>query len=146
MTRSQLATIFGGFLPAVLFSFSSVSQKFSTAAGIGSGPLLIFIGFTVAAVGAVFAGFDGDWSWTGRGAAYACFMGLAWGAGIACIAIALKKYRAEISQLVPLYNMNTLLAVLIGMVAFAEWRTVHPGKILAAAVLIIAGGVLASRA
>ena len=68
------------------------------------------------------------------------------GGGIACIAIALKKYDAQISQLVPLYNMNTLFAVLIGMVAFAEWREVSLAKILISSVLIISGGVLASRA
>lgn len=146
MTRHNLAILIGGVLPALCFSLSSVAQKFSTTAGIGSGPLLVFIGLTVAAVGAVFSSIDGDWSWTRTGAAYACFMGLAWGAGIACIAVALKKYGAQISQLVPLYNMNTLLAVLIGMVAFAEWRAVQPTKILIAALLIIAGGVLASKA
>jgi uncharacterized membrane protein len=146
MSRIQLSIIIGGLLPAVFFSLSSVAQKFSTSAGIGSGPLLVFIGLTVAAVGAVFSGVEGDWSWTGKGAAYACFMGLAWGAGIACIAVALKKHGAQISQLVPLYNMNTLLAVLIGLIAFQEWREVHPGKLLTAAVLIISGGILASRA
>jgi uncharacterized membrane protein len=136
MSRIQLSIIIGGLLPAVFFSLSSVAQKFSTSAGIGSGPLLVFIGLTVAAVGAVFSGVEGDWS----------FMGLAWGAGIACIAVALKKHGAQISQLVPLYNMNTLLAVLIGLIAFQEWREVHPGKLLTAAVLIISGGILASRA
>jgi uncharacterized membrane protein YqhA len=38
------------------------------------------------------------------------------------------------------------LAVILGLVIFAEWRNVDPWKLLAAAVLIVAGGVLASRA
>ncbi len=145
MSRHQLALLIGGFLPAILLGLSGVSQKLSTAAGIGTGPLLIVIGLTTTVVGLAFCS-DGDWSWTWGGLGYACLFGLCWAAGTGLIGIALKKYGAKISQLVPLYNMNTLVAVIIGLVVFAEWRTVQPVRISLAAILIVAGGVLASRA
>src|SRR5688572_31667766 len=38
---------------------------------------------------------------------YACLFGVCWATGTGCVGIALKKYGAQISQMVPLYNMNT---------------------------------------
>ena len=46
------------------------------------------------------------------------------------------------SVLVPLYNMNTLVAVGIGLVLLGEWRDVSVWRLLAGAALIVAGGVL----
>jgi uncharacterized membrane protein len=102
------------------------------------------IGLTSTVVGVVFCA-DGDWTWTRGGIGYACLFGVCWATGTGCVGIALKKYGAQISQLVPLYNMNTLVAVIIGLVAFQEWRTVQPLRISLAAVLIVAGGILASK-
>lgn len=144
MTRHQLALLVGGVLPAVLLGLSSICQKLSTTAGIGAGPMLIVIGLTSAAVGAIFCA-DGDANWTKGGVGYACLFGICWAAATGLVGVALKKYGAQISQLVPLYNMNTLIAVIIGLIAFAEWRTVQPFRISLAAILIVSGGILASK-
>ena len=58
----------------------------------------------------------------------------------------MTRYGGKLSQLVPLYNMNTLVAVAIGLVAFGEWQTVSWARVLGAAVLIVAGGILAATA
>ena len=42
--------------------------------------------------------------------------------------------------------MNTLVTVVIGLIALAEWRNVHPIKLLVASVLICVGGMLAANA
>ena len=39
-----------------------------------------------------------------------------------------------------------ILGLVIGLVVLAEWRTVDPRKLAAAAILIVAGGILAARA
>jgi uncharacterized membrane protein len=70
--------------------------------------------------------------------------GVLWSSGIACIAFALARYEARISQLVPLYNMNTVVAVLGGLVALSEWRSVLVGRLLLGAALTVAGGALAA--
>jgi hypothetical protein len=75
---------------------------------------------------------------------YACVYGVLWASGIACIAIALRRYDAQISQLAPLYNMNTLVAVVLGLVVLAEWQKVDFWKLLLATAFTIAGGVLAA--
>ena len=143
MTKHQLALLIGGVVPALLLGLSSICQKLGAAAGLGAGPMLIAIGLTSTVVGCVFCA-DGDLSWSRGGVAYSCLFGLCWATATGCIGLALKKYDAQISQLVPLYNMNTLVAVVIGLVALSEWQHLHPGRLLLGASLTIAGGVLAA--
>jgi len=54
----------------------------------------------------------------------------------------LVKHDAPISIIVPLFNMNSLVSVLLGLWIFAEWRDVNTVKLLAGTVLITAGGTL----
>jgi hypothetical protein len=48
-----------------------------------------------------------------------------------------------VSVIVPLYNMNTLVAVGIGLVLLGEWKDVNLWRLLSGAALIVVGGVLA---
>jgi uncharacterized membrane protein len=145
MTRHQIALFIGGILPAILLGLSAISQKLSTSAGIGTGPLLIVIGLTTTVIGGFFC-LDGDMNWTRGGIGYSALFGVCWASATGCVGIALKKYGAQISQLVPLYNMNTLIAVILGLLVFSEWRTVQPTRILLAALFIVIGGIIASKA
>jgi hypothetical protein len=63
-----------------------------------------------------------------------------------CIALALGRYEARISQLVPLYNMNTLVAVGLGLTVLGEWREVNLLRLLLGAGLAVTGGILAATA
>lgn len=145
MTDKHLALLIGGGVPALLLGLSGIFQKLGTNAGLATGPFLIGVGLTTAVVGAVFLMLEPDSHWTSAGALYTCLFGVAWAIATGCVGVALRRYGAQISQLVPLYNMNTLVAVLIGLVALGEWRTVSAPRALVAAVLIILGGVLASK-
>jgi uncharacterized membrane protein len=144
MAKTTLGLLIGGLLPAVLFGVSGVFQKTSARSGIATGPYLMVVGLVVTLVGAAFAAAQRDVAVSGAGAANACIYGLLWALGVACIAIALARYDARISQLVPLYNTNTLVAVVLGLVVLSEWQQVQPGRLLLAAVLTIAGGILAA--
>ncbi|MDB5310510.1 MAG: hypothetical protein JWO38_4712 [Gemmataceae bacterium] len=144
MQKATLALLVGGLLPAILFGASGVVQKMSARAGIATGPFLIVVGLVVILVGAGVTLVQQDTTLNRTSAAYAAFYGLLWAAGIGCIALALGRYDARISQLVPLYNMNTLVAVAGGLVLLSEWRDVRIGQLLLAAGLTIAGGILAA--
>jgi drug/metabolite transporter (DMT)-like permease len=146
MSKATLALLVGGLLPAVLFGVSGIFQKTATRAGIGTGPYLIAIGAVVLLAGIAVTVVQGDSAATREGVAWACGYGVLWSAGIACIAMALAQYDAQISQLVPLYNMNTLVAVAIGMTALGEWREVVPWRVIAGAALAVVGGVLVATA
>ena len=146
MDHKTLAIVLGGVLPAILLGIAGIFQKFSANGGIGTGPFLIGVGLTTVVVGGVFVVVEKQAVITGQSAAFTLLYGLVWATATGFVAISLSRYGGQISQLVPLYNMNTLVAVLLGLVIFAEWRNVDSWKLLAAAVLIVAGGVLASRA
>ena len=146
MDQKTLAIVLGGVLPAILLGIAGIFQKFSANGGIGTGPFLIGVGLTTVVVGGVFVVVEKQAVITGQSTVFTLLYGLVWATATGFVAISLSRYGGQISQLVPLYNMNTLVAVLLGLVIFAEWRNVDPWKLLAAAVLIVAGGVLASRA
>lgn len=146
MSARVIAILLGGVLPALLLGLTGIFQKLSTNARIGTGPFLIGVGITTAVVGGAFMLLERDVTVNQKSALYTFLFGLVWAIAIGCIAIALRRFDGQISQLVPLYNMNTLVAVLIGLVVLAEWRTVDPRKLAVAAVLIVAGGILAARA
>lgn len=146
MSTRVIAILLGGILPALLLGLTGIFQKLSTNARIGTGPFLIGVGITTAVVGGAFMLLERDVTISQKSALYAILFGLVWAISIGCIAIALRRFDGQISQLVPLYNMNTLVAVLIGLVVLAEWRTVDPRRLAVAAILIVAGGILAAKA
>jgi uncharacterized membrane protein len=65
-----------------------------------------------------------------------------WAIAAGLVAVALTSYGVPVARLVPLYNMNTLVAVLLALVVFSEWRDVNAVKLLVGSLLIIAGGSL----
>jgi drug/metabolite transporter (DMT)-like permease len=142
MSKATLALFIGGLLPAVLFGIASNFQKTAARAGISTGPYLIAIGSVVLLVGIGVTLVQNDSTATREGVAWACGYGVLWSAAIGCIVLALARYDANISPLVPLYNLNTLVAVAIGMAVLGEWREVVSWRIVVGAVLAVAGGEL----
>jgi len=146
MTDKQLSLLIGGFIPAVLFGVGATLQKVINKEAIGLGPYLMGIGATIFACGALYALWDRDFAITSRSAAYIVLFGVMWSAAMVCIAIALKRYNGQIGQIVSIYNMNTLISVVLGLVILSEWKYVNGVRLFAAAVLISIGGVLAANA
>ena len=144
MSNNTLALLIGGLLPAVFFGLSGAVQKITARAGIGTGPYLIVVGVVVVGVGVIVTAVERDVTLSRASGCYAALFGLLWAAGIGSIAVALGRYDGQVSQLVPLYNMNTLVAVVVGLVALGEWQAVQPGRLLLATALTIGGGVLAA--
>jgi uncharacterized membrane protein len=140
MSKQTLALLIGGLLPALLFGVASTFQKTAARAGITTGPYLIAIGSVVLLVGIAVTAAQGDTTATREGVGWACGYGLLWSAAIGCIVLALARYDANLSQLVPLYNLNTLVAVAIGMAVLGEWRDVVPWRVVAGTVLAVSGG------
>ena len=147
MSTQALGLILGGRLPALLFGLSNVFAKASNTAGISLGLYVVTIGLTVALVGGVLHMLqNGDSSFSGKGLLFAICVGLAWATGTACVAYALVQHSARISVLAPLFNMNSLVSVLLGMWLFAEWRDIDTPKLLGGALLIVIGGSLVASA
>lgn len=147
MSNATSGLLVGGIIPALLFGLFAVLTKASSQQGLQTSPYLIAVGLAIAAVG-VLSGplLGGLGPLSGKSVGLGFAAGLFWGLGMLLVSIALVKLAAPISQLVPLYNMNTLVAVLIGLWAFAEWRDLQLGWLLGGTVLITVGGLMVSRA
>lgn len=144
MTQEQMGLVIGGLLPALFFGVAGVCQKWSNQHGITTGAYLVSIGIGVVLVGAVLWAVNTDQKFNTAAIVPAVGMGVSWGIGVVLVALGISKYGSPISQLAPLYNMNTLVTVVIALFVFAEWKDVHLVKLLFGALFIIIGGVLVS--
>jgi drug/metabolite transporter (DMT)-like permease len=145
MSSHAIGLLLGGLLAAVLYGFTGVFAKASTQAGIGLGPYMFIAGISIAAVGVVAFLINPDKTLSMQSGLHAAGLGISWGIGTALVAIALSKYKVPLGQIVPLYNMNTLVAVLLALWIFAEWKEVHTMRLLLGSVLIVIGGTLVAK-
>ena len=147
MPPALLAVVVGGLIPAVLFGLSGALQKGVTNTGTGLAAYLLAVGAGVVAVGAAFwATLPAEHAATGKGLGLAVLLGACWAGGMGLVAIALTRHGGQIAQLAPLYNTNTLVTVLIGLVVFSEAASLDVPRLVLGAVLIIAGSILAATA
>ena len=71
-------------------------------------------------------------------------VGAFWAVG-ALIQLTALKGGADVSRLTPIYNMNTLLVVFLGIILLKELPDAsNMLRVAAGAVLIVAGGILVS--
>ncbi|MEB3360273.1 MAG: hypothetical protein VKK04_26350 [Synechococcales bacterium] len=144
MSPQMMGLIVGGLLPALLYGVAGVFAKISTNAGMPVGSHLICIGLAVSGAGIALNHLLPGSSPSSTAVLSSGTMGLLWGLGTGLVALGLLKYQAPLAKLVPLYNMNTLVTVLIALFVFVEWRDVNLVRLMAGAVLVIIGGVLVS--
>ncbi|MDO8648919.1 MAG: hypothetical protein Q7R81_03985 [Candidatus Peregrinibacteria bacterium] len=145
LTPNVLGILIGGVAAAVLYGVSGVFSKASTREGIGIGVFLVIIGGAIALTGIVIAIVWPGRVPNGRATAYAAALGFTWALGTVCVALALVRYQIPLGKLAPLYNMNTLVAVILSLIVFAEWQQVRMAQLLLGAVLIVVGGLLVAR-
>jgi len=144
MTQPQLGIIIGGIIPAVLFGISGICQKLSTQHGISSGAYILSIGVGVVMVGALLCLWNTEQAYNVKAIIPALALGLCWATGVVLVAIAITHYKTPLSILAPLYNTNTLVAVVGALLIFSEWRDVNVVKLIVGSMLIISGAVLVS--
>jgi uncharacterized membrane protein len=65
---------------------------------------------------------------------------------MALVELAIARYGTPLAKLAPLYNMNTLVVVILALLFFAEARDVAVPKLITGAVMIVIGGMLVARA
>lgn len=144
MTSTTIGLLIGGLIPAVAYAFTQVCQR--AGVGLGVALYLTIVGLTVAVTGGVLLLFDRSAVWSGRLALFAVGNGFFFAVGTGLVSVAILKYHTPMAKLVPLYNMNTLIGVLLILWIFAEWKQVKPLQLLIGALLIMIGGTLVARA
>ncbi len=144
--RHRQALLIGGLLPAVVLGVTGPLMKNAMRGGLGTGEFLVVFGVTLVGVGLACR----PWR-NGRTIPRAAVMtgvvtGVLWTLGTALTLVALGRLGASISQLTPLFNMNTLVVVLLGLWLFKEHRHVRSAPLVIGAALVILGAVLVARA
>ena len=146
MSSHAIGLLIGGIVPAILFGVSNVLVKASTEKGIGPAMYVLVVGVASVVAGLLLLLFLPNKQISVASASYAFAAGFTWAVAITGVTVALEKYNAPLSELVPLYNMNTLVAVLLALWVFAEWKEVDMVKLLTGTVFIVIGGVLVAKA
>lgn len=141
-----IGLVVGGLVPALGYGLFSIMTKASTQAGIGAGAYLALIGLATLVAAAIFQVLLPGTPTTTSGAVWSFAGGAVWAVSTGCISLALARWGVPISKLNPIFNTNTLLAVLLGLWIFSEWRQVDTVKLVLGAGLILAGALLVSRA
>lgn len=148
MSSNTIGIILGGVLPAFLYGVFPLLVKLGNQHHLSPGALILCAGLAAAMLGAVYMlvfehGFGGL---SLVGGSYGLLAGLSWGLGALLVSYAIATYGTPVAVLTPLFNMNTLVAVLLGMVIFAEWKTLQVSYVVTGAILIVVGGIVISRA
>lgn len=146
MSLQLKGLLVGGLLPALLFGIAGLLQKSSVKAGVGLGPYLLCIGLGVLAVGLLWTATDGDHTLNLRSGILAVLLGLSWSLGAVLVMVGLSRFDVPLAKLVPLYNLNTLVVVLLALVVFAEARDIAVARLLIGALLMFLGAALVVRA
>lgn len=140
-----LAILLGGVLPAIVFGCGGVLQKIIARSGMGVGLYLLTIGIGAAICGIAVFLIVPDRTVTPQAIGLSALLGLSWSIGTALIIVALQRYQVPLAKLVPLYNMNTLVTVLLALLLFSEWKDVSVLKLLLGSLLIVIGGSLVAN-
>ena len=92
----------------------------------------------------VFLLFKPDFSFELKPNAILFISGIIWGLGFLAIAVAIAQ-KADVARLAPIYNTNTIITVLLGIIFLKEIPDASQMfRVIAGAVLIVAGAVLVS--
>lgn len=136
--------IIGGIIPAVFLGLGTVLMRASMSAGMTIPMYLAVVGTTIAAIGWSAALIGAGGVITVRAGLFAGFMGLTWSIAIACIAYGFGTLRLPVSIVAPLTNSNALVALLVGAIAFSEWKTINITSATIGTLFICAGATIVS--
>lgn len=145
MNSNIAGILVGGIVPALLFGGGGILQKAAQRAGISMGWYILLISVGVLSAGLVLFVTEPVKQVSIKGGVASFFTGFSWALGMICVATAITKFGMPVSKLAPLYNMNTLIAVLLGLLIYAEWKELNVATLLIGAAFIVVGGILVSR-
>lgn len=137
--------IFYGLIAFVCFAVNTVIFKIAQQRGNFSpyyGALLFGIG-AIFLFGLFFI-FKPSFSLGWKSSGLVIIAGMIWAIGFLSIAVAIAQ-NADVARLAPIYNANTLLVVLLGIIFLKEIPDASQiFRVIAGAVLIVIGAVLVS--
>ena len=137
--------VFYGIVAAVCFGVNTIIFKIAMQKGNLNPAYASFafgIGILAAFLVYFFAKPSLQFEW--KSTTLAIVAGIIWAIGFLAIAIAISQ-KGEIARLAPLYNANTIIAVVLGIILLKEVPDMSQMiRVIIGAVMIVAGAVLVS--
>jgi len=134
-----------GIIASFFFALNTIIYKIAYQKGNFSPYYGTFIfGLGVVFIFGVFLLFKPSFDFEWKSSSIALIAGITWGLGFLAVADAIAQ-KADIARLAPIYNTNTLLAVLLGIIFLKEIPNASQiFRVIAGAVLIVIGSILVS--
>jgi len=145
-SRHRRALLVGGMLPAAVLGLIGPLMKNAICGGVGTGEFLVVFGIMLVGIGLACRPWRSGRSIPRPALVTGIATGALWTLGTAMNLVALGRLGANISQLTPLFNMNTLVVVLLGLLLFKEHEQVRSTPLVTGSILVIFGAVLVARA
>ena len=134
-----------GLIAAVFFALNTIIYKAAQQRGNFSpsyGIAMFSVGIIIVAGIFFFVNPSFEFDWKSSGLAVAA--GAVWAVGMIAVAIAISQ-KADVARLAPIYNINTILAVLMGIIFLKEIPdSSQMIRVIGGAVLIVIGAILVS--
>ena len=132
-----IAAFFFG-LNTILYKAAQQKGNFSPYYGLlmfGIGTMIVLVAFFL---------FKPSFEFECKSSGLAIIAGAVWAVGMIMVAIAISQ-KADIARLAPIYNINTILAVLMGIIFLKEIPDASQMiRVIGGAVLIVIGAILVS--
>ena len=134
-----------GLIATVFFALNTILYKAAQQKGNFSpnyGILMFSVGIII--VAGVFFLFKPSFEFEWKSSGLAIIAGAVWAIGMIAVVIAISQ-KADVARLAPIYNINTILAVLMGIIFLKEIPdTSQMFRVIAGAILIVVGAILVS--
>ena len=138
-----------GLAASLFFGIFAIANKVATSEkyyGVNPSAASVLMGLGILVVFVAFALYEGGLAMPKSipGTGYSVLSGIMWGAGMVFVLKALSS-GADVAKLAPIYNTNTLVAVILGILLLKELPAASAIlKVVAGAILIVIGSVLVS--
>ncbi len=134
-----------GLIASFFFALNTIIYKAAQQKGNFSpyyGSFMLGLGIVL--VFGLFLVFNPGFTFEWKSGSLALIAGIIWGLGFLAVAVAISQ-KADVARLAPIYNTNTILAVVLGIIFLKEIPDASQiFRIIAGAVLIVIGAVLVS--
>ena len=134
-----------GLIAAVCFGVNGIIYKMAQQKGNFSPYYGVFVfGIGILAVFGLFFmfNFDSNFEWKSSGLLFVS--GMIWAFGMLAVAIAIYQ-KADLARLAPIYNINTLVTVLLGIIFLKEIPDMSQMvRVIGGAILIVVGAIMVS--
>ena len=134
-----------GLVASLCFAVQTVLYKFAFQKGSSTPYYASFIfAIGIIVTFAVFMLFNQEFKFEWKSGSLLLVSGIIWAVGFLAVAIAIAQ-KADIARLAPIYNTNTLLAVILGIIFLKELPDKSQMfRVISGAVLIVIGSILVS--